>query len=124
MTRQSFLSILISLTLMMVSVKSFSTGSHESTSAHSNYHSANRPTPDSPIDGDMQPLIPAAQPVLPHGPKAEAPKSEELAHIHHFHKERVKKIKRHHKKFWILSKLLLIICHLLLLFVAYMHVTH
>lgn len=51
-------------------------------------------------------------------------KSEELAHIHHFHKERVKKLKRHHKKFWMLTKIILIICHLLVLACAYSHLTH
>jgi hypothetical protein len=77
-----------------------------------------------PIGHDL-PLshIPAAKPTEPvkesHGTKL-----EEVAHIHHFHKERVKKLKRHHEKFWILSKILLILCHLLLLVVAYLHVTH
>jgi hypothetical protein len=51
-------------------------------------------------------------------------KTEELAHIHHFHKERVKKLKRHHKKCWILSKILLILCHLALMVCAYLHLTH
>jgi hypothetical protein len=51
-------------------------------------------------------------------------KTEELAHIHHFHKERVKKLKRHHKKFWILTKILLMLCHLLILACAYSHLTH
>lgn len=48
-------------------------------------------------------------------------KSDELPGIHHFHKERISKVKRHHKKFWILSKLLLILCHLALLILAYVH---
>jgi len=56
--------------------------------------------------------------------KSHLSKTEELAHIHHFHKERVKRLKRHHKKYWILTKLLLILCHLLLLACAYIHLTH
>lgn len=56
--------------------------------------------------------------------KKHKPATEELAHIHHFHKERVKKIKQHHKKYWALSKLLLILCHLALLVIAYQHFTH
>lgn len=51
-------------------------------------------------------------------------KTDELAHIHHFHKERVKKSKRHHKKYWMLSKLLLILSHLILLVCAYLHFAH
>ena len=59
----------------------------------------------------------------PHG-KMQAPHSEELPHIHKFHKERVKKIKRHHGKFWILSKLILVLCHLSILVIAFLHATH
>ena len=51
-------------------------------------------------------------------------KTEELPHIHHFHKERVKKVKRHHKKYLALSMILLVLCHLAILAMAYMHVTH
>ena len=40
---------------------------------------------------------------VPHG-KTHAPHMEELPHIHKFHKERVKKIKKHHSKYWLLSQ--------------------
>ena len=72
------------------------------------------------------PLLPTAKTVPPVHPeeKGHTPKLEELPHIHHFHKERVKKIKRHHKKCWTLSMLLLVLCHIALLAMAYMHVTH
>lgn len=56
--------------------------------------------------------------------KAHGPRIEEVPHIHHFHKERVKKSKRHHKKFWILSKALLLLCHIALMMLAYMHMAH
>ena len=56
--------------------------------------------------------------------KAHGPKLEEVPHIHHFHKERVQKSMRHHKKFWALSKLLLLLCHIALLMMAYMHAAH
>ena len=56
--------------------------------------------------------------------KAHGPKLEEVPHIHHFHKERVRRSKRHHKKFWALSKLLLLLCHVALLMMAYMHAAH
>jgi len=51
-------------------------------------------------------------------------KTEELAHIHHFHKERVKKEKYHHKAAYSLAKLILILCHISLLVVAYLHLCH
>lgn len=51
-------------------------------------------------------------------------KVDELAEIHRFHKERVKNHKKHGRKFWILSKLLLIVCHLTILVCAFLHLTH
>ncbi|MES1197944.1 MAG: hypothetical protein ABUL41_01550 [Chitinophagaceae bacterium] len=68
----------------------------------------------------LQPVTRQEEPVK----KPHLQKTEELAHIHHFHKERVKKLKRHHKKFWLLSKVLLIVSHLLILVCAYMHLVH
>ena len=70
-----------------------------------------------------QPPVPSAKQEEPFK-KPHLLKSEELAHIHHFHKERVKKIKRHHIKFWVMSKILIILCNLVLLVCAYMHLTH
>ncbi|HEX7903545.1 MAG TPA: hypothetical protein VF487_06675 [Chitinophagaceae bacterium] len=52
------------------------------------------------------------------------PTMDETAHIHRFHKERVRKIKKHHSKFWVLSKLILIVCHISILVIAYLHATH
>jgi len=59
----------------------------------------------------------------PHG-KSHAPHSEELPHIHKFHKERVKKITKHHGKCWFLSQALLLICHVAVLYISYLHVVH
>ncbi|HYC38998.1 MAG TPA: hypothetical protein VEB63_00815 [Chitinophagaceae bacterium] len=56
-----------------------------------------------------------------HGKRVSAPRSEELPHIHHFHRGRVRG--RRHKEYWLLSKLLLILCHIAVLVVAYLHVT-
>lgn len=53
-----------------------------------------------------------------------APKLDETAHIHRFHKERVKKVSKHHTKLWYLSKLLLVICHISLLIIGFMHIIH
>src|SRR5687768_15358777 len=59
-----------------------------------------------------------------HSKKTHSPKLEEVAHIHHFHKERVKKLKKHQKKCWAFSKIILVLIHIALLVMAYSHVTH
>jgi|GEM_PF-1357690 len=55
---------------------------------------------------------------------AHVPSWDELAHIHHFHKGKLKKIRRHYKKCIFMTKLLLFICHAAVLFISYLHVTH
>lgn len=72
------------------------------------------------------PVVPSTKtvPHESHEEKGHAPKTEELPHIHRFHKERVKKVKRHHKKYWFLGMLLVVICHAAILFMAYMHAIH
>ena len=72
---------------------------------------------------DMQIPLPPAAKHEEHAKKIPVPKSEELPHIHHFHKERVKKSNKHHKKYWALSQLILILCHIAILVIAYIHVT-
>lgn len=69
---------------------------------------------------------PIHQDKKPHGAagKSHTPTMDETAHIHRFHKERVKKLKKHHSKLWMLSKVLLVLCHLALLVIAYLHATH
>jgi hypothetical protein len=59
----------------------------------------------------------------PHG-KTQVPHAEELPHIHKFHKERVKKLKKHHGKCWFLSQALLFLCHAAILYISYLHLTH
>ncbi|MBP9102853.1 MAG: hypothetical protein KBF82_03235 [Chitinophagaceae bacterium] len=55
---------------------------------------------------------------------SQVPTWDELAHIHHFHKNRLKKIKRHFKKSVFLSKLLLFLCHAAVLYISFLHLTH
>lgn len=69
------------------------------------------------------PVFPAPHPKVPHG-KAHVPHMEELPHIHKFHKERVKKLKKHHNKYWLLTQVLLALCHLSILIIGYLHATH
>jgi hypothetical protein len=69
------------------------------------------------------PYFPARESKESHS-KASTPQMDEVAHIHKFHKERVKKMKKHHSKYWFLSKLILVLCHLSILVIAYLHITH
>jgi hypothetical protein len=74
--------------------------------------------------GTRLPVFPAHPEEAPHGKPAKAPHMEEIPHIHRYHRERVKKVKYHHSKLWLLSQALVVICNLSLLWIAYMHLTH
>ncbi|MGQ0737591.1 MAG: hypothetical protein ACT4OJ_00890 [Bacteroidota bacterium] len=78
---------------------------------------------DHPSSGKHVPVSEEGHAKVPHG-KGHTPHSEELPHIHKFHKERVKKIKKHHGKCWFLSQALLLICHAAVLYISYLHVVH
>ena len=80
-------------------------------------------TSDYPATDKQMPVFPSPAPKAPHG-KANAPHMEELPHIHKFHKERVKKSKKHHSKYWLLSQVILALCHLSILVIGYLHATH
>ena len=69
------------------------------------------------------PVSTESHPKTPQG-KSHAPQMEELPHIHKFHKERVKKIKKHHGKYWLLSQAIIVLCHLSILVIGYLHATH
>lgn len=80
---------------------------------------------DTKPSGKHAPLTEDGHHKAPHGHgKAHAPHSEELPHIHKFHKERLKKNQKHHGKFWFLSQLLLFICHAAILYISYLHAAH
>ena len=73
--------------------------------------------------GDSKTSAAADHSNAPHS-KATPPHMEELPHIHKFHKNRVKKIKKHHTKFWFASQLIIVLCHISILVIAYLHATH
>lgn len=75
---------------------------------------------------EMATKMPAGHSSPVHAEKGhlKAPSWDELAHIHHFHKERLKKMKRHYRKSVLMSKLLLVLVHAAILFVSYLHVVH
>lgn len=73
--------------------------------------------------GKKMPVFPDSHSKAPHG-KMHVPHMEELPHIHRFHKERVKKIKKHHGKYWLLSQVIIVLCHLSILVIGFLHATH
>jgi hypothetical protein len=130
MTQKNSFSIILTMIALMISthgsaVIQVKVTSHHELSVADNFNVSAMTTPVEPENHDLPiPVLPAAHAPKGQGHKSEAKHLEELAHIHHFHKERVKKLKRHHKKVWAMSKFIIILCHLLLLIVAYMHVAH
>ncbi len=73
--------------------------------------------------GKKMPVSADSHSKAPHG-KTYVPHMEELPHIHRFHKERVKKIKKHHGKYWIASQVIIVLCHLSILVIGFLHATH
>lgn len=126
MTRYFFFSILLLVLATGVSNHVFAKAAKQTSSAVANHHSQEQ------NESNALPLQAAAPknstrataPEHSSEQKAHGPKLEEVPHIHHFHKERVKKVKKHHKKIWTLSQILLVLCHLALLVMAYSHITH
>jgi hypothetical protein len=125
MTQYKIIGIFITAIVMTISMNSNAASHRELSSAEKQINASAATTPVEPVHNSADiPLIPATHSSKSHDGKSQPPRAEELAHIHHFHKERVKKIKRHHEKFWFLSQVLLVICHLLILLMAYTHVFH
>lgn len=121
MTRQIFINIL--LTALFLAPFASHTTSNKGKS--NNFKSASIAVEHSSQEQPVQaPVVPHSAGLKPPTQKLHVPEMEELAKIHRFHRERVKKIKKHHHKAWISAKLLLIICHLAILICAFLHVTH
>lgn len=127
MTQKFFFSVLFLVAGLIVSKSSYA-GQNKTTAATINV--VGDATTHTPIDArEHSPALPAPSSTRQqHGPHQEgklpAPKMEELPHIHHFHKERVRKVKRHHRKLWMIVKLIVILCHIGLLICGYLHATH
>ncbi len=126
MTRNNFFSILSGLILLISSLKASASNSDASSKTVNSSKEVKVASPDNSKgaatteEGNALPAARTEAALEKH----QKPVTEELAHIHHFHKERVKKIRRHHKKYWALSKFILIRCQLALLVIAYLHLTH
>ena len=121
--------LISSFFLAMVLTTSFKASANNSKSSvvkkHINKRIKTKETSTSFPVSKTTPKMPAPKtvPVEPVEEKGHSSRTEELPHIHHFHKERVKKNKRHHKKIWTISMLILVLCHISILIMAFMHVT-
>jgi hypothetical protein len=126
MTRLIIISSFFLAMVSMISFKAFA-GNTKTTVVKTHSNKRVKPKENStpfPVS-KTTPKVPAAKTVPPEPveEKNHGSKTDELPHIHHFHKERVKKVKRHHKKVWTISMLILVLCHISILIMAYMHVT-
>lgn len=123
MTRYSFSSIIFLVIFLVASYSGLASGHTPSATQERISKEVDGSTSSDKSMAKKLPLHPASKSEVPHG-KAQAPVMEELPHIHRFHKERVKKIKQHHTKCWIASQVIVVLCHLSMLVIAYMHVIH
>jgi hypothetical protein len=105
----------LSIKNLSVTSKTFSAGSTSENASANHLHTHNN-------------AIPVKQgctiPVQEENHHTKAPSFDETPHIHHFHKERVKKATRHHNKIWNISQLILILCQVSLLVIGYLHIIH
>lgn len=124
MTRQIFLNILLVAFFATV----FTSFNNPAFAGHSTNQDREEISFDAGSSQDEAPVKPVSVPggsgLKPPVHKMQLPVMEELPKVHRFHKERVKKLKKHHRKCWVSAKLLLVVCHVALLICAFMHVTH
>lgn len=123
MTQRTLSSIIFTMIFSLASFSALAGGHTAKTETETTSKEVKTTTADHSEPGKKAPASPESNPKVPHG-KVHAPHMEELPHIHKFHKERVKKIKKHHGKYWLLSQIVLALCHLSILVIGYLHATH
>lgn len=122
MTRQITLKITLLISFFLLCQQTFNAANKSRSEVKINYmqilSAIGTHTPDiPPID-----LTNPANKLNP--PKHHLSRIDELGKVHRFHKNRVKKAKKHGEKFWFMIKLVLVACHIALLIHAFMHLTH
>ena len=122
MTQTAKYGFILVVIFSLFSQFAFAAADAVSTPVEKGYIDGHSKQPASHSGTSNMPVFPAPHPKAPHG-KMHTPQMDELAHMHKFHKERVKKAK-HQGKYWLLSKILLVLCHLSILVIAYLHATH
>lgn len=113
------------LILLVRSQSTSAAGSHSNTIETTTDENSKGITTSRESTTKTSPFSHTAKPIHPvENAHTNVPTMDELAHIHHFHKERLKKSKRHHEKYWTLSQLLLLLCHAAVLIISYLHIIH
>lgn len=123
MTQRTLSSIIFTMIFSLASFSALAGGHTAKTETETNSKEVKTTAADHSESGKKAPASPESHPKVPHG-KVHTPHMEELPHIHKFHKERVKKIRKHHGKYWLLSQIVLALCHLSILVIGYLHATH
>jgi hypothetical protein len=123
MTHKKYFSLAFTIVYILFSLAVRANAATENAGYDNNTSTHTDRQPDAAAQGKNSPLSQEAHSKVPHS-KAHAPHSEELPHIHKFHKERVKKIRKHHGKCWLLSQVLLFLCHASVLYISYLHMVH
>lgn len=122
MTRRKYFSLALTIAYILICHAASAGGNQGGNGSSNNQGNETAKQSDMSQQAKQMPVSKDAQSHVPHG-KAHTPHSEELPHIHKFHKERVKKVRKH-RACWLLSQVLLFICHASVLYISYLHVVH
>ena len=124
MTQKTLSGLILIVIVSLISFKSFGTTHTVKTTTDL---TLTQDLTEEPVSGHLMtnkaPFFPAPEHKENHG-KAHSPQMDETPHIHKFHRERIKKVRKHHSKLWIISQLILLLCHISILIIAFLHVTH
>ncbi len=124
MTQRTLSSIIFTMIFSLATTTAIADGHTATSGTETTSKEVNTTTSsDHSEQGKKAASFPDSHSKVPHG-KVQAPHMEELPHIHKFHKERVKKIRKHHGKYWFLSQVILVLCHISILIIGYLHATH
>lgn len=121
--RQYFIQTALILAFVIASANNSFASANNADNANATEKASKAANNDAPAKASHSPI--SAKSHMPvEKSHSQVPTWDELAHIHHFHQDRLKKIKRHFKKSVFLSKLLLFICHTAVLYISFLHLTH
>ncbi len=123
MTQRTLSGIIFTMIFSLATTTALAGGHTAKTETETTSKEVKKSAADHSEQGKKAAAVPDSHPKVPHG-KVHAPHMEELPHIHKFHKERVKKMKKHHGKYWLLSQVILALCHISILIIGYLHATH
>ncbi|MEO5946812.1 MAG: hypothetical protein ABIP79_08350 [Chitinophagaceae bacterium] len=121
--RQYFIQTALILAFVIAATTKSFAGSKNTVKDNSTEQTSKAMDYDAPLRSTQSPI--SAKSHMPvEKSHSQVPTWDELAHVHHFHHNRLKKIKRHFKKSVFLSRLLLFICHAAVLYISFLHLTH